>query len=180
MFSGKTTALIDHCKANETIEPLICCKPAKDTRYGTDSIDTHSGLTFPATPIKSIAEVVMLSEKFKHIVIDEVQFFDTDVESTISKILDQGKKVTLSGLEFDALHREFGHWVNLFEKANVVIRKTGQCAVCDKPATHTFRKTYTASILQLGAEEAYEPRCELCHQNGLKKQLEMPLGNNPY
>lgn len=180
MFSGKTTALINHCESHSKLETLICCKPVKDTRFGSSSIDSHAGHTFPAKSIDTIIDAIEIAQKYEHVVIDEVQFFDLGVEATISTILKQGKQVTLSGLEFDALHRKFGQWVNLFEKADVVIRKTGQCAVCSKPATHTFRKHYNSSVLQLGADESYEPRCQKCHQTGLNEQLELPIDNNLY
>ena len=68
----------------------------------------------------------------------------------------------------------------LLTKAEFVTKLTSICSVCGAPATRSQRlingepASYHDPIIQVGAKEAYEPRCRHCHEvKDLPNQLNL-------
>ena len=79
MFSGKTEELIRRLKrAQYAYQSVMVFKPAKDIRYDQNNVVSHDSNVILSTPVNSAEEILLLSDDYSVIGIDEAQFFDMD------------------------------------------------------------------------------------------------------
>jgi thymidine kinase len=181
MYAGKTEELIRRLKRLDFARRSYCLfKPVIDNRYSEDEVVSHSGLKMPSISISHPREILNCVTKDTYAVaIDEVQFFDDSIVEVVEYLADQGIRVIVAGLDKDFRGEPFGPMPKLLTKAEEVTKLTSICAVCGAPATRSQRlinreaASYNDPIIQVGAAEAYEPRCRHCHEI---KDLPDPLG----
>lgn len=159
MFAGKTSRLV--ALARSTTNPIVL-KPAVDTRYGGAHIGTHNGDKVDATPI---VEWPQLDPQADLVVIDEVQFmelpfFHGDLAVAVAATLDKGVDVVAGGLDRDWLGHPFKVTHDIVEMADAVELLQAKCASCGGPADRTAKKSGGAEVVEIGAADLYEPRCE--------------------
>ena len=100
--------------------------------------------------------------------IDEVQFFSAPVFSIINKLVDDGKRVIVAGLDLDFRGEPFGVMPTLMAVADEVLKLKAICVQCGRDAHHTQRlingkpASYDDPVILVGAAELYEARCCLC------------------
>lgn len=160
MFAGKTSTLIDRPGS-------IVFKPTIDTRDGLDVIRTHDGRERLAVPVAYAADLDRMVPMTVHTVcLDEAQFFGPEVLPAIERMQREGLQVIAVGLDLDSEGRPFGIMPALLSMATEVIKARAVCAVCQDPATRTYRKTAVGEQVLIGGSETYEPRCLECWSEG--------------
>ena len=172
MYAGKTEELIRRLKRLDFARRPYCLfKPAIDNRYSDDEVVSHSGLKMPSIAIKHPIEILdYIKEDTYAVAIDEVQFFEETIVEVVEHLADKGIRVIVAGLDKDFRGEPFGTMPALLTKAEFVTKLTSICSVCGASATRSQRlingqpASYFDPIIQVGAKEAYEPRCRHCHE----------------
>lgn len=172
MYSGKSTALYNTYK--ETLEKsktLQAIKPNIDKRYSDKSILTHSKKEIPKEFVVNLS-LNLPQEEWKNInfgadviLIDEIQFFGTEIVDFVKRLLNIGKEIHAAGLDIDSKGDPFGKMPQLMSMANKVIKFEGVCKKCGLlNATRTYRKREIENKDQvlIGGEDIYECRCYNC------------------
>lgn len=171
MFSGKTEELIRRVRrAIIAKQHVQVFKPDVDTRYSIERVTSHNGQAFEAVPVIN-AQTLLESIKGETTVvaIDEVQFFDADIEDVIDRMANQGIRVIIAGLDMDFRGEPFGSMPQLLCQADEVLKLHAICMVCGENASRTQRLVngsparYDDPIIMVGASEAYEARCRDHH-----------------
>jgi thymidine kinase len=180
MFSGKTEELIRRLRrAKIAHQEVIVFKPKIDTRSGENKIKSKVGYTFEAEEAaspKEIPKIIASLErlcgiKFDVVGIDEAQFFDESLVKVVNKLIDEGRRVIVSGLDTDFRGEPFGVMPHLIAIADSHLLLTAICMVCREPtAIRTQRLIngkpahYDSPLIMVGGEELYEARCRNCHE----------------
>jgi thymidine kinase len=169
MFSGKTDELIArHEAARAAGASVVAFKPTRDARHVPDRIVSHSGREIPAASVGSGEELEALGRSHDLVLIDEIQFFEPELELTLASLRDDGVEVVAVGLDRDFRGEEFETTASLAREASRVVRLTGTCSRCGNEAVLTQRlidgvpAPLDAPRLVVGDAELYEPRCERC------------------
>ncbi len=169
MFSGKTDALVDRYeRARSDGLDVVAVKPARDSRHPRDRIVSHSGREILATAAGSSRDVAWLGRSADLVLIDEIQFFQSDLRETVASLRARGVEVVAVGLDRDFRREPFETTAALARGASRVTRLTGRCSRCGDEATLTQRlidatpAPLDAPRLVVGDAELYEPRCERC------------------
>lgn len=104
------------------------------------------------------------------VAIDEAQFFDDGIIGVCDQMADQGCHVLVASLDLDFARRPFGPVPGLLARAEFVDKLQAVCPRCGGPASFTQRLdaqglpvAADAPIVEVGAQESYEPRCRSCH-----------------
>lgn len=172
MFSGKSEELIRRVKRSLIARRQVqVFKPLIDDRYGLELVRSHDGDSFVARPVRSSAEIPELLEPDTSVVaVDEVQFFDSGIVDVARALVSGGRRVICAGLDLDFRGEPFGPVPALLALAERVDKLEAICVVCGEPGTRTQRivngtpADYDDPIIVIGAQEAYEARCRLCHE----------------
>lgn len=172
MFSGKTEELISRLRnARSTNRGVEAFKPSVDNRY-TDSgkIVSHSGLTYHAHTVNN-PEVILshLLPDVYTVGIDEAQFFEDEIVSTVKHIAKQDVRIIIAGLDLDFRGYPFGSMPRLLQLTANTKKLYANCAVCGKQADRTQRLIdgepahIDDPLVAVGGEDMYEPRCREHH-----------------
>ncbi len=172
MFSGKSEELIRRVKRSVIARRQVqVFKPVIDDRFGTLVVRSHDGDSFVARPVRSSHEIPKLLEPETSVVaVDEVQFFDPGIVDVARSLVASGKRVICAGLDLDFRGEPFGPVPALLALAERIDKLEAICVVCGEPGTRTQRivngipADYDDPIIVVGAQEAYEARCRLCHE----------------
>lgn len=173
MFCGKSEELIRRLRrAIIARQKLQVFKPVIDNRYaGIEKVTSHSGYEIACIPVKDSSELIDLIEDDTTVVgIDEVQFFDNGLVDVTQRLVDQGVRVLVAGLDMDFKGQPFGPLPTLLSKAERVDKLQAICMVCGEPASRTQRLVngkpayYDDPIVIVGAAEMYEARCRIHHE----------------
>jgi thymidine kinase len=169
MFSGKTDELIRRARdAVQAGRHVVVLKPAIDTRHPPDRIVSHSGNSFAASSAASSADIIAAAAGAQAVFVDEVQFFDAGLVDAADLLRAQGVDVVGAGLDLDFRREPFPTTRALGEAAARVQRFEARCGRCGRAATVTQRLVggrpapLGDSVVRIGDEELYEPRCEQC------------------
>ena len=174
MFSGKSEELIRRVRRAEIARQRTqVFKPAIDTRYGYDTVNSHSGTQVGAHPVRVAADIeAQVAPETEVVAIDEAQFLDNGLIALCERLANAGKRVILAGLDQDFRGEPFGPIPELMARAEEVTKLSAICMECGSPATRTQRlingQPASASdpIVLVGASEAYQARCRACHVVG--------------
>lgn len=170
MFSGKTESIIKNVVEIESKGDVTCqCfKPSIDNRFHEAEIRSHSGFAIHATSVSNATQIKeMVNPSTKTIIIDEVQFFDQEIITTIKYLKNKNKEIYISGLNLDYKQEPFKITKEVSEIADKIHEMTSSCHVCHAPAQYTYRKPGKGNDLVLiGGNELYEARCQSCYEAG--------------
>ncbi|MCX7928366.1 MAG: thymidine kinase [Patescibacteria group bacterium] len=177
MFAGKTTELMRLGKREEFAgNSVMAFKPSNDTR--SKEIMNHNGERLQAIQIDfQQPEQIFnyLSERISAILIDEAQFFGSDLPDVVKVILRNGIRVYLAGLQNDFRHEGFGPMPALLGMADKITVLYAVCTydfdgkVCGMEASRTQRlingqyPSWDEPVILIGASESYAPRCANHH-----------------
>ena len=172
MFSGKSEELIRRVRRAQFAKQTIAVfKPRIDNRYSEQSVVSHNGSSFIATPISHSVEILHhIEPDIEIIAIDEVQFFDEGIVRVIQQLADSGHRVIAAGLDQDFRGEPFGQMPAIMAIAEQVTKLQAVCTVCGSPSSRTQRlidgrpASYHDPVILVGASEAYEPRCRHHHE----------------
>jgi thymidine kinase len=163
MYSGKTTHLISHCDSKG--EHIAIFKPITDDRSTPNYIETHFGDKMPCIDIESPESISdHISKGIKIIAIDEIQFFSSDIKSTIHSLLNRGIEIIAAGLYFDFKKVPFQHMPELKNMAHSFTELFASCEVCSLPANNTYRTIENEELILTGSTGIYQARCDSCFE----------------
>ncbi|OGB84656.1 thymidine kinase [candidate division TM6 bacterium RIFCSPHIGHO2_12_FULL_32_22] len=170
MFSGKSEELIRRLKRAEIAKMnVIAFKHSLDDRKTTEHVISHNGTKIKAFAVHDSNEILKLAhDQIEVVGIDEVQFFPKDVIKIICKLIEDGKKVIVGGLDLDFRGIPFGPMPILMAIADKVTKLKAICIECGKDAQFSQRLVngepakHNDPIILVGAEECYQARCRGC------------------
>ena len=171
MFASKSDHLISFMTQEKFRKrTTLCFKPQRDTRYATDKIVSHNGVSMECIPVENAAAIEAYVEPWKQngqckmsLGIDEAQFFDPAIAPVLSTLAMDGFRIFVSGLDLDSFGHPFGSMPELMAYADKVIKLHAQCVICGENATRTYRKPdVTKDVVHVGGKDSYEPRCADC------------------
>lgn len=169
MWSGKTVALlsyVDKCKYQR--KSVIAFKPKVDDRYSTTEIVSHGGWKLPAHAVANAEEIIKVlaesTEVYDVIAIDEM-FMIPGVADILIWAFRSGITVVAATIDLDASGKALAEVKAALPWATKVVKCTAACVLCGRDARYTYRKRGAdeQGAVQVGGEEAYEPRCFSCH-----------------
>lgn len=161
MFSGKTSELIRRVERAQIAKQKVqIFKPAIDVRYDKEGIVTHSSRGIKAEPVDNAIDILLrLKDSTRVVAIDEVQFFDENIVTVVTKLAARGYRVICAGLDLDYRAQPFGPMPTLLALADEVMKIHAICTICGAPATRTQRLSKSKEQFLLGETDAYEARC---------------------
>lgn len=180
MFSGKTEELMLRLRRAEYAKKnVVTIKHQIDNRKSFSCIVSHNGVQREAYPVGSCEESIQalrdfVDEAVDVVGIDEIQFFPSSAIPIILKMVDEGKRVIVAGLDLDFRREPFSIVPTLMALADEVIKLRAICVVCGNDANFTQRlvdgspANYDDPTILVGGQECYEARCRQCYQPGSK------------
>jgi len=175
MFSGKTEELMLRLRRAEYARKnVITIKHEIDNRKSFACIVSHNGVQREAYPVGSCENGLQALSDFVDdtvdvIGIDEIQFFPSAAIPIILKMVEDGKRVIVAGLDLDFRREPFSIVPMLMALADEVMKLRAICMVCGNDANFTQRliggkpASYNDPTILVGGEECYEARCRQCH-----------------
>jgi thymidine kinase len=176
MFSGKTEELMLRLRRAEYAKKnVITIKHEIDKRKSLACIVSHNGVQRKAIPIGTCENGLQALNKYVDetvdvIGIDEIQFFPVETIGIIQKMVDEGKRVVVAGLDLDFRREPFSIVPTLMALADEVVKLRAICVVCGNDANYTQRLIngipagYDDPTILVGGEECYEARCRQCYR----------------
>ncbi len=184
MFSGKTEELIYRLRRAEYAKKnVITIKHKIDNRKSYSCIVSHDGGQREAYPVSSCEEglqalTALVDDQTVDVIgIDEIQFFPIETVPIIQRLVDDGLRVIVAGLDLDFRGEPFGIVPRLMALADEVKKLRAVCLSCGEEANFTQRLIdnqpagYYDETILVGGQECYEPRCRLCYQIDVKPYL---------
>ena len=164
MFSGKTEELIRRLRrAHIARQSVQCFKHGTDDRYDATRIVSHDRRELHAVPVESaqaLADGIL--PRTRVVGIDEAQFFGEAIIELCERLADEGRRVVVAGLDQDYRGRPFGPMPHLMAVAEYVTKTQAICVVCGNPANRSQRVRGGDEVVEVGADDSYEPRCRRC------------------
>lgn len=178
MFSGKTEELIRRVKRAQIAKQRVqIFKPSIDVRYDVEDVVSHSSQAIKSEPVESAVDILLrLKDSTRVVAIDEVQFFDENIITVVTKLAARGFRVICAGLDLDYRAQPFGPMPTLLALADEVMKIHSICTVCGAPATRSQRLNASKERVLLGETDAYEARCRGHYQyDENEEQALLPL-----
>ncbi len=131
MKSGKSFELISHfAPLKYTSIPFGLFQSVRNVR--DDGICSRNGISLGAQKIESIAQI--LDKKLAVVGIDEIHMFPEQEVENIKKLLEQGTKVIISGLDMDCYGRLFPIVRQILELGPKEVKyRRSVCEICGNP-----------------------------------------------
>lgn len=165
MFSGKTEELIRRLKRVKIANlSWILFKPEIDKRYHDQDVVSHDANSLKAIPVSNSSDILKNANGLDVIAIDEAQFLDDTLVEVCEKLVNEGKRVIVAGLDMDFKGMPFGPVPQLLSIADYITKLHAICVKCGNMASRSYRKTTEKGQLLVGKNEIYEPRCRSCSQ----------------
>ena len=183
MYAGKTSRLVEIYKQCTFCNISVAViNHSIDNRYDEELLSTHDKIKIPCIKTKRLfdiwtdsidmesnVEVVhRIRDNFKVsrsnvILINEGQFFP-DLEEFVKKLLLNGKKVYVCGLDGDFERKKFGQILDLIPLCDKVTKLTSLCSMCKNGTLGIFSKRITSEQIQtvVGCNN-YIPVCRNCY-----------------
>lgn len=174
MFSGKTEELIR--RINRCIigkQKIVVFKPKIDNRYSEREVLSHSGRALKdVINIENVEEALTYLTQNSDIDVigfDEIQFIKGTIKESLLKLLNENKRLIITGLDMDYRGEPFGNVPEIMAIADSVTKLTAVCVKCGMPANMTQRiiNGKEASLrgpqILVGEKNFYEARCRNCH-----------------
>lgn len=183
MFSGKTTRLLEiykQCKFCNISVSII--NHELDKRYHDTQMSSHDNITAPCFQTK---ELGMLwknnceqnntkNSKYNSllnsdvILINEGQFF-SDLYEVVLDMLENNKKIYISGLDGDFERKKFGQMLDLIPHCDKVTKLTSLCSICKDGTCGIFSMRLTNEKEQtIVGSNNYAPVCRKCYNKNAK------------
>jgi len=178
MYSGKTSRLVEIYNQCTFCNISVCViNHSIDNRYDSELLSTHDQIKIPCIKTNKLLDVwsdciYMESnvglDKFQLaitsvILINEGQFFP-DLEEFVKKLLLNGKKVYVCGLDGDFERKKFGQILDLIPLCDKVTKLTSLCSRCKNGTLGIFSKRISCEQIQtvVGVDN-YIPVCRSCY-----------------
>jgi thymidine kinase len=167
MFAGKTSELIRRLGAAASQDLItIAIKPFTDTRYitrsGTTGLATHDGKRIDASAVHDASEIGGVVKAAAVIAIAEAHFFGQSLVDPVLALVRSGRRIIVAGVERNHRGEPFDPFPRLLCEADEVVKLSGPCAVCGRPAIHSQRMAPGEEHIVVGGPELYQARCRVC------------------
>lgn len=172
MYCGKTEELIRQVKRAAIGKKKVqAFNHTIDNRYGTQKkLFSHNGQSHASEKVSSSTELLSSVRRDTEIVaIDEAQWFGESLTGVIESLLEQGKKIIVSGLAMTFDQKPFVPIPTLMAMADKVTKLSAVCTVCGEEAVFHKRTSKDKTVDSLisdpslvGKIDAYEARCRTC------------------
>jgi thymidine kinase len=145
MFSGKTSKLVEIYKQCKFCNiSVVVINHSLDNRYDDGLLSTHDQIKIPCIKTEKLFEFQKNNDKMEVerssvILINEAQFF-SDLEEFVKKLLEEGKKVYICGLDGDFERKKFGQILDLIPICDKVTKLTSLCGICKDGTKGIFSK----------------------------------------
>lgn len=170
MFCGKTEELIRRVRrAIIGKKKVLVFKHKLDTRYMKRNVVSHNKISIHSLVVANAKEILKKTTKNTDVVaIDEAMWFGKALFPVVNKLIEEGKRVIVSGLSSTFNAEPFEPIPSLMAVADRVDKLTSICTVCGKDAI--FHKKLDAknvnafeiSAHHVGEKDKYEARCRNC------------------
>lgn len=178
MFSGKSEELIRRMRRSQLAKRTTqVFKHASDNRRINDNICTcehvqaHNGDSLEAIAVSTPEQLEQALNSDAQVVgIDEVQFFSSSIVLVIDRLVAEGKRVVVAGLDLDFRGLPFGIMPVLMAMADEVLKLKAVCMQSGRDAHYSQRLVngrparHTDPIVLIGAQECYEARARDCYE----------------
>lgn len=171
MGSAKTMQLLTTAyNFQEHNIPILCIKPATDTRDGNAIIKSRTGLSRPCALISNTDNIenIVCNQEIKWILVDECQFLTIEQIDQLAKIVDKKNiNVMCFGLRTDFKSNLFEGSARLFAIADDVVEIKSSCD-CGGKAIINARFDEKGNIItngnqiDIGGNEKYRSICRKC------------------
>jgi thymidine kinase len=183
MYASKTTRLVEIYKqCNFCNIKVVAINHSIDNRYDDELLSTHDKIKIPCIKTErlfdlwsdnisledNIEKIERVGDKLKLatsevILINEGQFF-SDLLDFVKKLLENGKKVYICGLDGDFERKKFGQILDLIPLCDKVEKLTSLCSICKngKKGIFSMRLTSEKEQTVVGSEN-YIPVCRKCY-----------------
>lgn len=173
MYCGKTEELIRQVKRATIAKKRVqVFKHAIDTRYGDDrKVFSHAGLSFESELVTKASDILKyVDPKTEFVAIDESQWFGEELVPVVTKLVEQGKHVIISGLAMTYNRQPFVPIPTLMAMADKTTKLSAICAICGDEAPFHKRITKNNNKIDpldpdptlVGRTDSYEARCRNC------------------
>jgi thymidine kinase len=170
MFAGKTSEIQSVVRRYKCLEkPVLVLTANIDTRFldpgSAMAVVSHDRTSVPARAVgvKDLMEVLSWScyAEATAIVIDEAQFFQGCLIPFVRAAIQDGKHLTVVGLDSDAEQNPFGDVLALGALADSIEKKTALCKRCGDGTAAIFTRALgsRSGQVEVGGAELYEPVC---------------------
>lgn len=163
---------------------VIVMKPAFDSRFGLEMVQSRAGLKQEADIVVSDLQTTVDISAYlplQCILIDEVQFMSPGIIDQFRAIASfQNIPVICYGLRTDFRGHLFPTTKRLLELADTIEEIKTTCAYCNRKAIMNLKflnhqPTLEGPSAELGAEEKYLPTCYHCYAHKLQLNTVGPL-----
>ena len=179
MFSGKTSELLQIYKQCKFCNiPVSIINHTIDKRYHDTMVSSHDKVMAPCLQANTLTDIWTCVQNGNDsdiyanklltitsvILINEGQFFP-DLEEFVKKLLLNGKKVYVCGLDGDYERKKFGQILDLIPLCDKVTKLTSLCGMCKNGTLGIFSKRITSEQIQtvVGCDN-YIPVCRKCYK----------------
>lgn len=162
MRAGKTTELIREAGRYSAIgKTVLKINHSLDTRYGTNSINSHSGLSMKSESMSTMPETIPDEDV---IIIDEGNFFTGLVDFCVKAVETAGKTVIVAGLDSDFKREKFGEIQDLIRYCDTVVKLKAYCMTCRDGTLGIFSKRLDSTNNdQVSVGNEYISVCRKCY-----------------
>lgn len=175
MFSGKTTELMNRIRKAHLIYPttVLIINNDKDKRYDdSGSVCSHDKQVIRSMSVNDLSSVFDTTEynAASVVFVDEAQFFSDLKTFCLKAVEEDGKWVTICGLDGDFQRNKFGDVVDLVPYADSVYKTTALCLECRDGTPALFSARLQSSCkdqVLVGEHDTYVP---VCRKHYLVKQ----------
>ena len=183
MYSGKTSKLLDMYKKYTFCKIPVCVvNHVIDDRYHETMMSTHDQQMIPCMQTSRLMDIWntpeldsriehkdtidnhLLMHSAKVILINEAQFFN-DLVIAVTSMLNEGKRVYISGLDGDFERKKFGQILDLVPLCDKITKLTSLCGLCKNGTPGIFSRRLTQDTEQtLIGSDNYIPVCRSCYE----------------
>lgn len=177
VYSGKTLAA---CLIADRLDTLHVEMAAIQPEIGradvpTDKFFSRSGIQRKVKSVKTRQELSKIFDRNDVVIIDEVQFFPSDIQSYLLKLIqdyvDRGGWVVALGMLYTSQASEFLLSAVLKDRAIKSFGLTSTCLKCGRRGAKLNQRTVAGvpttledpELLAPSKSVIYEPRCDSCH-----------------
>ena len=170
MFSGKTSKLVEIYKQCKFCNiKVLTINHGMDKRYHETLMSTHDKTMIECVQVSTINEVWSNNDiaaqynASQVILINEGQFFN-DLYDCVNKMIQDGKKIYVCGLDGDFERKKFGQILDLIPLSDSVYKIASLCSLCKDGTSGIFSKRITTEKEQtvIGSDN-YLPVCRKCY-----------------
>lgn len=168
MFSGKTSKLLDIYKQCKFCDiKVVIINHSSDTRYHETMLSSHDKVLAPCIMLPKLEDCLAMPpvKTADVILINEGQFFEDLYESVVT-MLNNDKKVYISGLDGDFERKKFGQILDLVPLSDKITKLSSLCSLCKDgtPGIFSMRLTDEKDQTVVGVNN-YIPTCRKCYSN---------------